>query len=70
MKWTLTSVILATLIATPTLAARQHLNRDSYWNATPVAQICPAHVTWNYYSRAATDQRRSIGQYFRFHHDT
>jgi hypothetical protein len=48
MKWILTSVMLATLIATPTLAARQHLNRDDYWNVTPVAQIFPPRDASNY----------------------
>ena len=46
-KWVFTSAILATIIATPALAARQHLNRDDYWNVTPVAQIFPPRDTSN-----------------------
>ena len=48
MKWGLISAILATMIASPGLAARQHLNSDDYWNVVPVAQIFPPDDTWNY----------------------
>jgi hypothetical protein len=47
MKWLVTGVALASLIATPALASRQHLNRDDYWNVTPVVQIFPPSDTWN-----------------------
>jgi hypothetical protein len=47
MKWLVTGVALASLIATPALASRQHLNSDDYWNVTPVAQIFPPSDTWN-----------------------
>jgi hypothetical protein len=48
MKWILISAILATMIASPVLAARQHLNRDDYWNVVTVAQIFPPDDRWNY----------------------
>ena len=48
MKWLLTSAILATMIASPAFAERQHLNRDDYWNVVAVAQIFPPGDTWNY----------------------
>jgi hypothetical protein len=48
MKWIVTGVVLATVIATPVLAARQHLNRDDYWNVTPASQIFPPGNEWNY----------------------
>jgi hypothetical protein len=48
MKWIVTGAFLASLMATPVLAARQHLNRDEYWNVTPVAQIFPSHHRWDH----------------------
>jgi hypothetical protein len=48
MKWLLTRAILATMIASPALAARQHLNGDDYSNVIPVAQIFPPDDSWNY----------------------
>jgi hypothetical protein len=47
MKWLITAAALASLMTTPVSAARQHLNRDEYWNMTPVAQIFPLGDTWN-----------------------
>jgi hypothetical protein len=48
MKWIVTGVFLASLMAAPVLAARQHLKRDEYWNVTPVAQIFPSHHMWDH----------------------
>jgi hypothetical protein len=48
MKWLLTSAILGTMIASPALAAKQHLNGDDYGNVIPVAQIFPPGDSRNY----------------------
>jgi hypothetical protein len=43
MKLFMATVALASLIATPVSAAREHLNHDDYWNVAPVAGKCYAN---------------------------